>query len=296
VFALVATTDGLHVLEDGTHHFHGQEVDALTRGTNRWLFTVGADSVAWRNDDGVVSEQIPIEAPVNCAVEHGRAMLIGATEARLFEYSGGLTVLREDFQTAPGRDSWHTPWGGPPDVRSMAVDADGATIYVNVHVGGVLRWRPDDPVWRSTMDINADVHQVIAHPSRPGTVLVAAAIGLGVSTDFGATWTWRTDGLHGDYCRAVAVWENLVLVSASLGSRGRDAAVYRGTLGADVLTRCDTGLPEWFSTNVNTHCLAIAGSGALIGDADGALFESTDGGESWAVAGRFAPILSVCLS
>jgi hypothetical protein len=296
VSTLIATTDGLHVLGDGTHHFHGQPVEALSRGTNRSLFIVGGDSVAWRDDDGVVSEQVPIEAPVNCALEHGRAVLIGATGARLFEHAGGVTVLREDFQTAPGRERWHTPWGGPPDVRSMALDADGATIYVNVHVGGVLRWRPDDPVWRPTMDINADVHQVIAHPTRPGTALAAAAWGLGVSLDHGDSWEWRTGGLHGDYCRAVTVWEDTVLVSASLGSRGREAAVYEGTLAGDVLTRCTPGLPEWFSTNVNTHCLALDGNRALIGDADGTLFESTDGGSSWRIAGAFAPIRAVALS
>lgn len=293
---LVATTDGLHVLEDGTRMLHGEAIDALTRGAGRWLFTVGGHAVAWRDDDGLLSEPVPIEARVNCAVEHGHAVLIGATEARLFEHAGGLTVLRDDFQTAPGRDRWHTPWGGPPDVRSLAVDADGATIYVNVHVGGVLRWTPEDPVWRPTMDIDADVHQVIAHPTRPGIVLAAAAWGLGVSFDRGKSWEWRTGGLHGDYCRAVAAWEDTVLVSASLGSRGREAAVYRGALTGDSLTRCTAGLPEWFSDNVNTHCLGLAGGRALIGDADGTVFESNDGGDSWGVAGGFAPILSVALS
>ena len=292
---LVATSHGLHHVESGTRVFHGHAIDALSRGRRGWLFTVDGEAVARWEPDGTASDPISIEASINCVSEHGSSLVIGASQARLYQHSGDVTVLREDFEEAPGRDTWHTPWGGPPDVRSISVDADASTLYVNVHVGGVVRWKADDPVWRATMDIHADVHQVVAHPTRPGTVLAAAAVGLGISTDYGESWTWRRDGLHADYCRAVAVWDDLVLVSASLGSRGRNAAVYRGRLDEGSLAGCERGLPEWFSTNVNTHCLGASAHQAVIGDADGTLYQSTDEGETWEVAARLAPIRAVGL-
>src|SRR5213593_1928350 len=90
------------------------------------------------------------------------------------------------FDAAEGREAWHTPWGAPADVRSISSGADGA-VYVNVHVGGVLRSTDGGAGWRPTLDIEHDVHQVLALPERPGLVLVAAADGFGLSRDGGDT-------------------------------------------------------------------------------------------------------------
>src|SRR5213079_2923993 len=58
--------------------------------------------------------------------------------------------------------------------------------------------------WRSTIDVDSDVHEVRAHPNRPGIVMAAAAIGLCTSRDAGATWDLEQDGLHAPFCSAVA--------------------------------------------------------------------------------------------
>ena len=105
---------------------------------------------------------------------------IGASTARLYRVDGGDLIEDHGFAGAPGRDDWYTPWGGPPDVRSMAVDGAG-TLFVNVHVGGILRY--DDTGPTPTLDQDADVHQVIADPSVEGRVLAACARGLAQSTD-----------------------------------------------------------------------------------------------------------------
>lgn len=44
----------------------------------------------------------------------------------------------DSFEQAEGREEWYTPWGGLPDVRSLAVGTAGER-YVNVHVSGILR-------------------------------------------------------------------------------------------------------------------------------------------------------------
>ena len=51
--------------------------------------------------------------------------------------SATLEVVRvEPFERMEGREAWHTPWGGPPDVRSITEDFDA--VYANVHVGVLL--------------------------------------------------------------------------------------------------------------------------------------------------------------
>ena len=55
----------------------------------------------------------------------------------MFRLAGGALEPVDAFDHASGRETWHTPWGGPPDTRSMANWED--ELYVNVHVGGILR-------------------------------------------------------------------------------------------------------------------------------------------------------------
>ena len=103
------------------------------------------------------------------------------------------------------------------------------------------------------------------------------------STDRGATWTYRTDGLDARYSRAVAVCGDAVLVSASTGPRGGNAAVYRAGLGGGTFERCAAGLPSSFDDNIDTYCLDALpdGSFAAFGTADGTVHASRDQGARW---------------
>ena len=55
------------------------------------------------------------------------------------------------------------------------------------------------------------------------------------------------------------------------------------------LTRCETGLPAWFSSNVDTGCLAAEEGLVVIGDEAGTVFASADRGESWGVIAADLP-------
>lgn len=145
------------------------------------------------------------------------------------------------------------------------------------------------------MDIEADVHQVLAHPEDASVVFAASGIGLGISTDGGETWTFRRAGLHATYQRAVAVSGDWVLVSTSQSERGRQSAVYRLALRKRPhFEKCEEGLPTWFSDNIDTYCLVAQGPVALIADLNGALFISDNEGDSWAkLAGDLPPIRCV---
>ena len=181
------------------------------------------------------------------------------------------------------RDQWYTPWGGPPDTRSITVTPDG-TPLVNVHVGGVWRGE-DDGTWREVVDVENDTHQVLAAGDGTEVVVAAAAVGFGQSEDGGRTFAWSTEGLHDTYCRAVAVADDVVLVTASTGPFTKHGAVYVRPLdGGDRFTRCDNGLPEWFEGNIDTFQLAARESVVALGTDDGRVFVSQDAGTSWDLA------------
>ena len=150
---------------------------------------------------------------------------------------------------------------------------------MNVHVGGILR-TDGSGTWTPTIDVDADVHQVT---TAEGIVLAACAGGLAVSTDRGVTWTYRTDGLDARYSRAVAVCGDAVLVSASTGPRGGNAAVYRAGLGGGTFERCAAGLPSSFDDNIDTGCLAANGSLVVFGTDDGRVYRSLDSGAHWSL-------------
>lgn len=274
---LVGTTDGLWSLPDRKQRFPGERIDAAVDG---WVLS---DGIRLRHGTSQIEPALPHR--INWLLPGANEVLLGTAAAGLYHLdpATGRAARDRRFDHAPGRGDWYTPWGGPPDVRSLDRGPDG-TVYVNVHVGGVVRSSPDSPTWRDTMDIDADAHQVIAHPHRSGVALAATAQGLAVTHDGADSWDFRTEGLHGEYCRAVAVDGDRVLVSVANSFAGERAAVYRTDLAGSEFERCQTGLPRWFSTNVNTGCLAARGGVAVIGDENGTVYVSEDFGEHWEVA------------
>lgn len=282
---LVTTVTGVRDSSGGSVVDVPGGVTDLFRGSDAWWMTTG-DGELWSRPDG---EEWTTVAKVgdhelHCIIEFEPAaadVLVGASEATIFALGHGQLQIDESFASAPGREQWYTPWGGPPDVRSMSAGPDGR-LYVNVHVGGVVR--RDEGGWVDTMDIHADVHEVVAHPNRPGWVFAATARGLAVTRDHGGEWDFVTEGLHASYCRAVALTADAVFLSVSTGSRGGRAAVYRAGLDELVFERCATGLPEWFTDNVDTRCIATTDEAVFVGDPSGTLYRSDDGGSSWTTA------------
>ena len=294
---LVGTEDGLRQLGgDGGVHMAGHQVSALTRDDSGWWAIADGREVWRREADGEWIRAASVEnLRANCLLPVVGGVFIGTSDAHLFLVQGGTVKLVVAFDEVEGRDSWFTPWGGPPDVRSISAAASGA-FYANVHVGGVVRSGDGGSSWEPTLDIHADVHQVMLHLTS-GLVLAASARGLAVSDDDGGSWRFDTEGLHGSYQRAVAVAGGTVLVSASTGPSTSQAAVYRKPLGNDgPFDRCQTGLPEWFPSNIDTFCLAASESTAAFGTHEGSVFVSSDEGESWTtVAEGLPPVQCVAL-
>src|SRR5262245_4207530 len=297
---LVGTVGGLWSLEGRTSPspaaHDGRTVTALAReGERTWAIVDG--KTLWV-DDGAWKTVASVEGPeATCLVPTATGLLIGTEEAHLRRLEGDRLIPVESFDTAESRESWYTPWGDPADVRSIAAGpAPDGPLYINVHVGGVVRSRDGGRSWTPTLDIEVDVHQVIAHPERPELVLVAAYDGFGISRDGGASWDWATAGMHAHYCRALTLADDVVLISASTGPGGKRPALYRRPLdGRTDFERCRKGLPTWFDDNIDTACLAAAGPVVVAGTEDGHVFESLDAGESWAVVAEGLPAVRCIL-
>ncbi len=273
--ALIGTADGLY--EDGSRvALAGRDVAWLSAAADGGWWAV-VDGALWRGDG---ADWEPVASPgdltARCCLDRDGTVLVGTSEAHLLRLVDDALEPIGDFDDAPGRADWFTPWGGPPDTRSIAADAEA--IYVNVHVGGVLRAPDPAGPWAPTLDIEADVHEVLA---ADGVVLVAAARGLGVSRDGGGTWSFTTDGLHNSYCRAVTVADDHLLVSASDGPHGARGALYRRRLDDDdgPLERCE-GV-AWVDGNIDTGWLANGGASVACATPDGRLLVSEDAGAMW---------------
>jgi hypothetical protein len=289
---LIGTEDGIHHLESDVVDLAGHRITALA---GNWAITDGRQ--LWRIDEsGPPVEAAPLDGapPATCLLAVNGAVLVGTAEGHLVRVEQGVAGPVGAFDTVDGRGAWHTPWGGPADVRSMALDDEA--VYVNVHVGGILASPDGGVTWSPTdLDIDTDVHQVIAVDHR-----VLAALGhsgLASSRDGGRSWTVATEGLHASYCRAVAASDDRVLLSASTGPRTHHSALYRGRLGGDTFERSEKGLPEWFEDNIDTGCLVLDRMTAAFGTSDGRVFVSDDAGESWnEAAAGLPPIRAVQLT
>ena len=202
---LVGTADGLHELDGAARvALQGHGVDCIARDKSAWWAIADGQEV-WRSaGDGEWSRVAGLEdLRANCVLPSPAGLFVGTSEANLYALRGDALEPARSFDEVAGRDSWFTPWGGPPDVRSMSADPAGA-VYANVHVGGIVRSVDGGTSWQPTVDIHSDVHQVLFEAGA-SLVLAASARGLGLSADGGESWRFDGDGLHGNYLRAVAV-------------------------------------------------------------------------------------------
>jgi hypothetical protein len=282
----VGTEDGLHEFDEngvaGAVHHPGRAVTALgAEYPHTWAILDRAEVLRTEDSGGWVVRGKLRDERANCIADTRAGYLVGTSDAGLLRVTESGLGSVPSFGEVRGRGDWYTPWGGPPDSRSISEDPE--TVYVNVHVGGIVRTRDEGSTWEPTIDIDADVHRVWAGDR---AVFAATARGLAVSPDHGDSWRFRTDGLEAGYCRGVALCGDgqTVLVTASRGPSGGRSAIYRGAQEDGRLDRCRTGLPEWFDDNIDSSSLDALpqGASAAFGTSDGRVFVSHDEGTTWA--------------
>lgn len=259
-------------------------------GRGRVLAIVDGHSLSRLSSDGAWTEIAKSEFALSCCVPIGNVVFVGTDDARILRIApDGAQQWLTGFDSVEGRDTWYAGFAiidgrrmGPPlGIRSMAATCDGV-LLANVHVGGIPRSTDSGLTWRPTIDINSDVHQVCAHPTRPEIVIAASAVGLCMSRDAGATWTIEQQGLHALHCSAVAFGRNDIFVSASTDPFAAQGAVYRRPIdGNGLLQPLGGGMPQWIDGKADTDCIATRDSMVAIIDSLGRLYVSHDDGATW---------------
>src|SRR5882672_7198959 len=255
------------------------------------LAIVGRHSLCRRSSDGEWTEMARSEFDLSCCVPIGNVVFVGTDDAHILRVDpDGAQQCLTGFDAVAGRDRWYAgaaivdgklmwPQLG---IRSMTATCDGAVLLANVHVGGVPRSTDAGLTWRPTIDIDCDIHQVCAHPTRPDIVIAAAAAGLCISRDAGATWTIERQGLHAHYCSAVAFGSNDIFVAASTDHFATQGAVYRRPIDSNgPLQPLGGGMPKWIDGIADTNCIATRDSMVAVIDQSGRLYVSHDDGASW---------------
>ena len=298
---LVATWgDGLFaVTGDGrAQEIANQSVRGLAPdGRGGALAIVGRHSLRRRTPGGEWTTVATSEFELSCCMAVRDTIYVGTDDARMLRLSDRGAVLEpnDGFDNVAGRDAWFAGSAivngqrlGPPlGIRSVAANSNGSILFANVHVGGIPRSMDGGRTWQPTIDINSDVHEVRAHPANPDIVVAAAAVGLCISRDSGATWIIEREGLHASYCSAVAFSGDDILVSASTDHFAAQGRIYRRPVKPyGSLAAVEGGMPEWTEGIVDTGCIAANGSSLAVADRAGNLYGADDFGRPWSC--RFA--------
>lgn len=290
---VAGTSEGLLFFDSEQNiELENLSIDAIALSSDG-IWAIAEGRAVWHRNSNDEWHQVALvnDLELNCILPLENAVLVGTSGACLLQIADRNIYRLSCFEGIEEKDEWYTPWGAPPDVRSMAVSQSGE-LYANVHVGGILRSLDRGQSWEPTIDFHADVHEVKTVPEHPDLVLAATARGLAISTDRGNSWNFDRANLHADYARAVAVCGETILMSVSTGPRTDKAAIYRRPLAeSGTFEKCDRGLPKWFSDNINTGTLATSGNLTAFGTSDGQIFLSKDAGKSWEqVATNLPPI------
>ncbi len=281
---LAATADGYHVFTSaGDHHvaLEGHRVGALHPGpAGSWIAIVDRTGIWQHRADGTWAPFASGDHELTSLTTLGDTVFAGAVGPRVLRAeAGGALVPLPGFDAAPGRDEWHAV-GSDLEVRSFSATAGGA-LLANVHVGGILRSDDSGATWAPTIAVDADVHEVRAHPTDENLVVAAAAVGLCISRDGGERWDVVTEGLHATYARAIAFVGGDVLFSISEGPFARRGTIYRRAVGSGPVEPVRDGLPEWLEGNIDTRCLGSGRGRAALADAAGDIWASAQGSRGW---------------
>ena len=246
------------------------------------LFGGGRGKGVWRSvDGGATWDAVGFPQPDVFSVAVGPvdgALYAGCEPSMLFvsrdrgERWAELASLRE-IPSAPTWSFPPRPWTS--HVRWIAPSPhDAALLLVGIELGGVMRSEDGGETWSE-------------HPTAPRRAYEAGGQGAAWSHDGGETWRPADDGRDRHYTWAVAVdpedpdqW----FVSASTGpfaahgSRSAEAVVYRRR-GEEPWEGLAGGLPR--PLDEMPYALAFADGVLAAGLADGTVYATGDGGESW---------------
>jgi photosystem II stability/assembly factor-like uncharacterized protein len=246
--------------------------------------------------------------------EGGITLYAGTQPAALFKSRdlGRTWAELPAIRQVPGTEYWTFP--APPRIahtKMMVFDPrDPKRFYAAIEQGALLKTEDDGRSWReldsySRPDDRAyrDIHQVMLLPSRPETIFMTTGVGLYKSLDGGETW----ERLTGEDFRlaypdhmALSPDEKTLFMSGAKFNPGAwrhshvaDTTVVRSRDGGRSWDVAPHGFAVAPRANIEAMTLASYPGGytLFVGDTEGGVHASEDGGESWAmIADTLAPV------
>lgn len=317
---LISTQNGIYIWDESNqtlnlYALEGKDICQAAAANNGSLIAYDAEGSIWERSNQEKSWNSIVNAPINEEITvlfvHplDDEFYFGTEPPKIYRYNciNQHWALVTDLNTLETAESWYTPWGGPPAVRSIGA-AYREALFLNIHVGGILRTLDHGATWQPiNQGLHLDVHEVATCRKRENAVYAATAGGFYLSEDGGESWQVRNDGLANRYSRGIAVHPDhpdTILISASptspggWRSRGKRFSLFRTTDDGKQWSKVTHGLPEETDSEIDTHGIAfsreISGQ-VLCSFRSGELYASGDAGESWSTVSNNLPsIHSLC--
>jgi photosystem II stability/assembly factor-like uncharacterized protein len=318
---LVATASGVCVLERDVAGrawsltetmlagVHATTLATVPRGSGLFVGTHGdriffsADGgKRWQpRNQGMTSEDVYSLAAIE--QDGGVTLYAGTQPASLFRSRdlGQNWAELPAMCHVPSAKDWTFP--APPHLahtKMMVFDPrDPKTFYVAIEQGALLRTNDGGASWRELNSYSrpedkflCDVHQVLLLPSKPETVFMSTGVGLYKSLDAGESWERLTGAdfriAYPDHL-ALSPDERFLFMAGAKNEPGQwrrthiaESGVVRSQDGGQTWTLCG-GLG--ISPDANIEAMTIAaypgGYTLFVGDTEGMINASDDGGDNW---------------
>lgn len=257
---------------------HSSEHHTLLIGTNRGVY------------------RVPVEK-----MDEAKQVLDTKQVLRVRRFSGEIFAATRSglFRSTDRGENWANLNVPRKEVYSVYQEVQNNKLYAGTHPAHLYisddqggSWReleglqnlPSRNTWHTPRHRDeAHVRSLGGHPDVPGRLIAGIEVGgVHVSEDGGETWTERRDGLHDDIHHVLIVKADEYIASTGGG-------LYRTRDGGRTWTRLDNDLDhtyfrEAFAAGGRLYAAAARSAPPAwrgIRGADGALFESTDGGDTF---------------
>jgi photosystem II stability/assembly factor-like uncharacterized protein len=251
------------------------------------MLLVGTDEGVYRVPvDGFDDADPVLESEGVLRVYRAEAKCFAATHSGLFRSVDGGTTWGD--LGVPRREVYSVR--SSPDGESLYAGTHPSHLYVSADNGRSwaeldgLQELPSRADWRLPRHRNeSHVRSLGIHPDAPERLVVGIEVGgVHVSDDAGATWSERREGVHNDIHHLLVQTADSYIASCGGG-------LYRTRDAGRTWTRLDADLDhmyfrEAFSTGDRLYAAAARSPPPSWGGPNGpdaALFESTDGGDTF---------------
>lgn len=241
--------------------------------------------------------------------KNGKVRLYAGTEpAHLYASDDMGRSWRElaGIRTMPSVPKWTFP-APPHDAHVINVTVhphNPDIVYACVEQGGLFKSTDGGETWRELQGFNDDVHRVLIPESHPDRLFLPTGYGFYVSDDAGETWKDISALIkrigYPDPMVIDPLNENVMFVAGGeadpyhwMQTKSANPRVARSIDGGNTWSISDNGMPE--RLDASFEAMAIEswpdGSSVYLGNTDGEVWVSDNGGDHWYRAiGNVGPV------